>query len=128
MNSSNHVLNLIYLFVNFLGPPSRRARPASFTASTHDSYAALNNFDTVRSYGSAADDLENIPRYSQDFMQSISKPLTSNDVDCDDLCKPSCATWDANLKDSYPEEKIQNGNSFLIFVLLFGSSLVQPHI
>ncbi|KAG1673729.1 Fat-like cadherin-related tumor suppressor [Nymphon striatum] len=106
--NSNRISKMSNLEASYPVPPSRRVRPASFTASTHDSYTALNNFDTVRSYGSAADDLENIPRYSQDFMQSIIKPLTSNDVDCDDLCKSSCATWDANLKDSYPEEKIQN--------------------
>ncbi|KAF8767201.1 Fat-like cadherin-related tumor suppressor [Argiope bruennichi] len=46
---------------SFTTPPLP-PRPASYTPSTQDSVNALNNFDTVRSYGSAADDLENFPR------------------------------------------------------------------
>ena len=34
----------------------------------------LNNFDTIRSYGSAGDELENLPQYSREFVQNISKP------------------------------------------------------
>ncbi|CAL4132597.1 unnamed protein product, partial [Meganyctiphanes norvegica] len=36
-------------------------------------YIPLNNYDTIRSYGSAADELENITSYSRDFAASISK-------------------------------------------------------
>ncbi|XP_076467942.1 protocadherin Fat 1-like [Babylonia areolata] len=39
-------------------PPPVPNRPASYTPSTHDSLNVLNNLDTVRNYGSAADELE----------------------------------------------------------------------
>ena len=41
-------------------PPPVPNRPASYTPSTCDSINTLNNFDTVRNYGSAADELENV--------------------------------------------------------------------
>lgn len=36
----------------------------------------LNNFDTIRSYGSAGDELENLPQYSRNFVQNITKANT----------------------------------------------------
>ncbi|XP_076446580.1 protocadherin Fat 1-like isoform X2 [Babylonia areolata] len=39
-------------------PPPVPNRPVSYTPSTHDSLNVLNNLDSVRNYGSAADDLE----------------------------------------------------------------------
>uniref|UniRef100_T1J1P1 Uncharacterized protein n=1 Tax=Strigamia maritima TaxID=126957 RepID=T1J1P1_STRMM len=90
-------------------------RPASYTPSRHDSITALNNFDTVRSYGSAADDLENIPKYNTDFLQNITKnntaalptSLPNQTPESESLHKPA---WDLdhNLKESYPDNKIHN--------------------
>ncbi|KAK3099997.1 hypothetical protein FSP39_013258 [Pinctada imbricata] len=61
-------------------PPPVPNRPASYTPSNHDSLNTLNNFDNVRNYGSAADDLENchnIP-YTQEFLASFAPPPRSN--------------------------------------------------
>ena len=58
-------------------PPPVPDRPASYTPSTADSVntLALNNFDSVRNYGSAADELENIAdiRYPElpEFLQNL---------------------------------------------------------
>ncbi|XP_063848744.1 fat-like cadherin-related tumor suppressor homolog isoform X3 [Scylla paramamosain] len=50
-------------------------RPDSYpTSPSEPAYMPLNNFDTIRSYGSAGDELENLPQYSRDFVQNISKP------------------------------------------------------
>ncbi|KAK3597674.1 hypothetical protein CHS0354_040047 [Potamilus streckersoni] len=57
-------------------PPPVPNRPASYTPSTHDSLNTLNNFDSARNYGSAAEELENchnIP-YNLDFLQTFSAP------------------------------------------------------
>ncbi|CAL4062739.1 unnamed protein product, partial [Meganyctiphanes norvegica] len=55
-------------------PNSCTPRPDSFpTSSAEPAYMPLNNFDTIRSYGSAGDELENLPQYSREFMQNISK-------------------------------------------------------
>lgn len=50
-------------------------RPESFPLSpiSEPVYAPLNNFDTIRSYGSAGDELENLPQYSRDFVHNITK-------------------------------------------------------
>ena len=57
-------------------PPPVPNRPASYTPSTHDSLNTLNNFDTVRNYGSAADELENIHNipYALEYLQTFSPP------------------------------------------------------
>ena len=68
-----------------IAPPSPRPppvpnRPASYTPSNHDSLNTLNNFDNIRNYGSAADELENchnIP-YTQEFLASFAPPPRSN--------------------------------------------------
>ncbi|CAL4064237.1 unnamed protein product, partial [Meganyctiphanes norvegica] len=50
------------------------SRSESFpTNPSEPVYMPLNNFDTIRSYGSAGDELENLPHYSREFMNSISK-------------------------------------------------------
>lgn len=50
-------------------------RPDSYPNSPSEpAYMPLNNFDTIRSYGSAGDELENLPQYSREFVQNISKP------------------------------------------------------
>ncbi|XP_064610099.1 protocadherin Fat 1-like isoform X2 [Liolophura sinensis] len=61
-------------------PPPVPNRPASYTPSNHDSVNTLNNFDTVRNYGSAADDLEsihNIPVYNSEYLQTFTGPRTT---------------------------------------------------
>lgn len=100
-------------------PPHVPSRPLSYTPSNHDSYSsALNNYETVCSYGSAGDDLENINRYSNEFLQVINKPTSippslpppppsNSPSDSDSLHKPWC--MENNLKDNYCETKIQNG-------------------
>lgn len=53
-------------------PPPVPDRPVSYTPSAHDSLNTLNNFDTVRNYGSAADELENCHNIPyQDFLQTF---------------------------------------------------------
>lgn len=60
-------------------PPPVPNRPASYTPSTHDSLNVLNNLDSVRNYGSAADDLEttgtrqHIPDFTE-YLASFSAP------------------------------------------------------
>ncbi|XP_046380464.2 protocadherin Fat 1-like isoform X3 [Haliotis rufescens] len=65
-------------------PPPVPTRPASYTPSTHDSLNTLNNFDTVRNYGSAADELEttgihNIPTF-QEYLQTFQSSHRSSPV------------------------------------------------
>ncbi|KAG7169023.1 fat-like cadherin-related tumor suppressor-like, partial [Homarus americanus] len=49
-------------------------RPDSYpTSPSEPAYMPLNNFDTIRSYGSAGDELENLPQYPREFVQNISK-------------------------------------------------------
>ncbi|GAB6033159.1 hypothetical protein CHUAL_012768 [Chamberlinius hualienensis] len=100
------------------GHPAVGQRPLSYTPSNHDTYSGvLNNYETVRSYGSAGDDLENINRFSNEFIQTINKPTSvppnlpppppsNSPSDSESLHKP----WslDNNLKDNYCETKIQN--------------------
>lgn len=54
-------------------PPPVPDRPASYTPSNHDSLNTLNNFDNVRNYGSAADELENIQNipYYAEYLQTF---------------------------------------------------------
>ncbi|ESO94055.1 hypothetical protein LOTGIDRAFT_104487 [Lottia gigantea] len=66
---SNKKLNEEILLSNYpKNPPPVPDRPVSYTPSNHDSMNTLNNFDNVRNYGSAADELErsgvhNIPSF-----------------------------------------------------------------
>ncbi|XP_076056118.1 FAT atypical cadherin kugelei isoform X2 [Oratosquilla oratoria] len=101
-------------------------------------YMPLNNFDTIRSYGSAGDELENLPQHSKDFVQNIAKPSSYNNHhyapvgtnplgtprgsllgspgsagDADSLHKPWKDALGHNLKDAYYESnKIQNDVKF----------------
>ena len=62
----------LYMLQN---PHGCTPRPDSFpTSPSEPAYMPLNNFDTIRSYGSAGDELENLPQFSRDFVQNISKP------------------------------------------------------
>ncbi|XP_052121154.1 fat-like cadherin-related tumor suppressor homolog isoform X3 [Frankliniella occidentalis] len=61
-------------------PLSCPARPVSFTPSTHhEQYiaATLNNLDTLRSYGSAGDELENVPA---DYLRNLNRQSPMNVV------------------------------------------------
>ncbi|KAG8186896.1 hypothetical protein JTE90_023783 [Oedothorax gibbosus] len=89
---------------SFTTPPLP-PRPASYTPSTQDSVNALNNFDTVRSYGSAADDLENFPRQSPaDYVQNISKP--SGVIPA--LAPPSSSDNDSVLKGNWEKDHLKS--------------------
>ena len=102
------------------------SRPDSFPPPPHNHHHAdfipLNNFDTIRSYGSAGDELENLPHFSRDFVQNISKPFplthppppsalrAAAPSPDPDLHKPWMDALANNLKDAYYEHnKIQNG-------------------
>ncbi|XP_064636197.1 protocadherin Fat 1-like isoform X4 [Lineus longissimus] len=82
-------------------PPPIPNRPASYCPSGQDSMHTLNNFDTIRNYGSAADELESIhnqPIYTE-FLQNLNlnqnlqkhlqrAPYNTDGSDSDSLCKP----------------------------------------
>ena len=54
----------------------------------------FNYMDTIRHYGAAAEELETLPRISQDYIQNIQKPVAT--------VAPSMMTdRDMNLKDNY---------------------------
>lgn len=112
-------------------------RPASYTPSASEpTYIPLNNLDTIRSYGSAADELESYPmlgmpaygNHNPDYHPNLnhrpsvtsngvghgsqSPPLPVNDAlsDSDSLQKPCWSDLESNLKGSYYEAaKIHNG-------------------
>lgn len=109
------------LDASFTTPPLP-PRPASYTPSTQESLSVLAKFDTVRSYGSAAEDLEsNSLRYGGQLFQNISThksshvsvppsltPPPPSSSDSDSLLK---AGWDTDLnssKEKIYEDKIQN--------------------
>merc|ERR1719430_1587834 len=67
-------------------------RPSSISPSINETH--FNYMDTVRSYGSAADELETLPRLPHDYIQNIQKPIAT--------VAPSMITdRDMNLKDNY---------------------------
>ena len=67
-------------------------RPSSISPSINETN--FNYMDTVRSYGSAADELETLPRLPHDYIQNIQKPVAT--------VAPSMMTdRDMNLKDNY---------------------------
>ncbi|KAF8791564.1 Fat-like cadherin-related tumor suppressor [Argiope bruennichi] len=109
------------LDATFTTPPLP-PRPASYTPSTQESLSVLAKFDTVRSYGSAAEDLEdNSLRYGGQLFQNISThksshvsvppsltPPPPSSSDSDSLLK---AGWETDLnssKEKIYEDKIQN--------------------
>ena len=55
-------LESLFLVCALQSPPMLPPRPASYTPSANEpTYIPLNNLDTIRSYGSAADELETYP-------------------------------------------------------------------
>lgn len=112
-------------------PPQCPPRPASYTPSSNNepiaysntAAVALNNLDTLRSYGSAGDELENFP---PDYLRNLnrstpvpppslghSNPMGSNvgGSDTDSLHKP---TWQEQMQlASFIQDaaKIKNGES-----------------
>jgi len=128
---------LVFLWVLFClfclqVPPQCPPRPASYTPSSnneptpysHSAAAVLNNLDTLRSYGSAGDELENVP---PDYVRNLNRsppivppapsslpPPTSATSDSDSIHKPSWAdnTTDLNHMGTYSDSnKIKNGKS-----------------
>ncbi|XP_067663318.1 protocadherin Fat 1-like isoform X2 [Haliotis asinina] len=103
-------------------PPPVPTRPASYTPSTHDSLNTLNNFDTVRNYGSAADELEttgihNIPTF-QEYLQTFQSSHRSSPIipsvlpppprsnapsDTDSIQKQPWEFEYPNILENYPE-------------------------
>ena len=87
-------------------PPPVPNRPVSYTPSTHDSLNVLNNLDSVRNYGSAADELETtgtrqrIPDFSE-YLASFSAPAGSHS-------RPSNAS---SIAPSLPPPPASNPNS-----------------
>ena len=58
----------------------------------------FNYMDTVRSYGSAADELETLPRIPHDYIQNIQKPVAT-------VAPSLISDRDMNLKDNYFRKK-----------------------
>ncbi|KAK6637236.1 hypothetical protein RUM44_007650 [Polyplax serrata] len=99
-------------------------RPASYTATSTDPtghlglvQTPLNNLDTLRSYGSAGDELEcELP---PDYVKNLNRSTPVNNhagIDSDSLCKPS---WNGVIPlVSFSENNIKNdlklGNSKII--------------
>lgn len=67
-------------------------RPVSISPSLVET--PFNYMDTVRSYGSAADELETLPRLPNDFIQNIQKPVAT-------VAPSMMSQRDMNLKDNY---------------------------
>lgn len=67
-------------------------RPVSISPSLAET--PFNYMDTVRSYGSAADELETLPRLPNDFIQNIQKPVAT-------VAPSMMSQRDMNLKDNY---------------------------
>ena len=67
-------------------------RPVSISPSVSET--PFNYMDTVRSYGSAADELETLPRLPNDFIQNIQKPVAT-------VAPSMMSDRDMNLKDNY---------------------------
>ncbi|KAG8191614.1 hypothetical protein JTE90_018546 [Oedothorax gibbosus] len=120
-DNMKRVSKISNLDASFTTPPLP-PRPASYTPSTQESLSVLAKFDTVRSYGSAAEDLEsNSLRYGGQLFQNISThksshvsvppsltPPPPSSSDSDSLLK---AGWDTDLnssKEKIYEDKIQN--------------------
>ncbi|XP_037094681.1 fat-like cadherin-related tumor suppressor homolog [Pollicipes pollicipes] len=98
-------------------------RPASFTGGANNrasepQYSTLNNLDTIRSYGSAADDLDGPPHSACQYLQNFNKPTasvapsmaaTASDMSATNTLEKSYRDMDKNIKPSYYDmHKIQN--------------------
>ncbi|XP_049837416.1 fat-like cadherin-related tumor suppressor homolog isoform X3 [Schistocerca gregaria] len=100
-------------------PPQCPPRPASYTPSSNNdptSYnhtAVLNNLDTLRSYGSAGDELENVPPdYLRNLNRSTPVPSIPNHtvttLDAESLHKPSWAEMTDQMSSYTDSNKIKN--------------------
>nr|XP_042897100.1 fat-like cadherin-related tumor suppressor homolog isoform X1 [Parasteatoda tepidariorum] len=103
----NRKISNLEVTTSFTTPPLP-PRPASYTPSTQDSVNALNNFDTVRSYGSAADDLENFPRQSNDYVQNISKPSITGVIPALVPPPPSSSDNDSVKKGNWDKDHLKS--------------------
>lgn len=126
MTLTTHVLLLIFfsvLYVCLQVPPQCPPRPASYTPSSNNepsSYnhpaAVLNNLDTLRSYGSAGDELENVP---PDYLRNLNRstPVPSipshptSTIDAESLHKPLWAEMTEQMSSYTDSNKIKNGKS-----------------
>ncbi|GLH14886.1 Fat-like cadherin-related tumor suppressor homolog [Gryllus bimaculatus] len=110
-------------------PPQCPPRPASYTPSSNNEpapynhpAAMLNNLDTLRSYGSAGDELENVPPdYLRNLNRSTPVPqapphltstnpttATTTSLDSDSLHKPSWAEVAEQMGTYTDTNKIKN--------------------
>lgn len=103
------------LEVNRRDPPLCPPRPVSYTPSTHEqpyiNAVVLNNLDTLRSYGSAGDELENVPPDYRRNLNRTSVPV-ANHSDTDSLHKQTWAEQ-MQLASMTDTNKIKNGEYFL---------------
>lgn len=104
----NRIGKISNLEVTSFTTPPLPPRPASYTPSTHDSVNALNNFDTVRSYGSAADDLENFPRQGNEYVQNISKPSIASVIPALVPPPPSSSDNDSMKKENWEKDHLKS--------------------
>ncbi|XP_022242412.1 fat-like cadherin-related tumor suppressor homolog [Limulus polyphemus] len=134
-NRMSKVSNLeVTPFIRPMVPP----RPVSYTPSTQESLSVINNFETVHSYGSAADDLESIPCYSHEYLQNINKPVISvaptlsppppsnSASDLDSVIKEGWEHESQNSIEKICENKIQNDLKCRKVVDLSPLSVIVP--
>ena len=86
-------------------------RPLSYTSSSNNTVAnvLLNNLDVLRNYGSAADDLENLPYH---YIRNLNK----RNSNCTDYGKNQNKNkvWTEEISMvSLHDSKIMNGNGFI---------------
>nr|CAD7395413.1 unnamed protein product [Timema poppensis] len=106
-------------------PPQCPPRPASYTPSSNNETApypvgVLNNLDTLRSYGSAGDELENVP---PDYLRNLNRnpptPVVSPATTSADSIHKT--TWpdlvEHNQMSSYSDNKIKNAAETIWSVL-----------
>lgn len=103
-------------------------RPLSYTPSSqndplyncNNATMMLNNLDTLRSYGSAGDELENVPPdYVRNLNRNTPQGYTGNH------CEPEKTTWAEQMhiaSSMNDKPKIKNGKSFIttVFYLCLG--------
>ena len=100
-------------------PLLAQQRPASYVSPNDPAHRQLNNFDTVRSYGSAADELEAMPLFPPERRQPCSIPPSLSPLppsqsgsDTESLHKPMWNDLDLIKEEYYaPSKKIQNGKA-----------------
>ncbi|KAK9754826.1 Laminin G domain [Popillia japonica] len=100
------------LEVNQRDIPVRSTRPSSYTATSQNENvlhynSILNNLDSIRSYGSAGDELENVPR---DYVRNLN--LNNQTGGIGNNCESDKTAWadQMHLAQSFTEKpKIKNG-------------------